>query len=114
MRYSTSESYEYKEHALKLTNSLVNMRDIVNHFSPKITAWLTSESLSTPSEQQIMAIIIQNYDSLTLKLRDNLDQYERYSEKPNHTGFFEDMVNINYVFKINNIFNTRNLQHTYF
>ncbi|XP_046834150.1 armadillo-like helical domain-containing protein 3 isoform X2 [Vespa velutina] len=92
LRYSTSESYEYKEHALKLTNSLVNMRDIVNHFSPKITAWLTSESLSTPSEQQIMAIIIQNYDSLTLKLRDNLDQYERYSEKPNHTGFFEDMV----------------------
>ncbi|XP_035724047.1 armadillo-like helical domain-containing protein 3 isoform X2 [Vespa mandarinia] len=92
LRYSTSESYEYKEHALKLTNSLVNMRDIVNHFSPKITAWLTSESLSTPSEQQIMTIIIQNYDSLTLKLRDNLDQYERYSEKPNHTGFFEDMV----------------------
>lgn len=90
------------------------MRDIVNHFSPKITAWLTSESLSTPSEQQIMAIIIQNYDSLTLKLRDNLDQYERYSEKPNHTGFFEDMVNINYVFKINNIFNRRNLQHIYF
>ncbi|XP_015178117.1 PREDICTED: UPF0668 protein C10orf76 homolog isoform X1 [Polistes dominula] len=92
LRYSTSESYEYKEHALKLTNSLVNMRDIVNHFSPKITAWLTSESLSTPSEQQIMSIIIQNYDSLTLKLRDNLDQYERYSEKPNHTAFFEDMV----------------------
>lgn len=92
LRYSTSESYEYKEHALKLTNSLVNMRDIVNHFSPKITAWLTSESLSTPTEQQIMAIIIQNYDSLTLKLRDNLDQYERYSEKSNHTAFFEDMV----------------------
>lgn len=92
LRYSTSESYEYKEHALKLTNSLVNMRDIVNHFSPKITAWLTSESLSTPTEQQIMSIIIQNYDSLTLKLRDNLDQYERYSEKPNHTAFFEDMV----------------------
>ena len=92
LRYSTSESYEYKEHALKLTNCLVNMRDIVNHFPPKIAAWLASESLSTPTEQQILAIIIQNYDSLTLKLQDNLDQYERYSEKPNHVAFFEEMV----------------------
>ncbi|XP_043268644.1 armadillo-like helical domain-containing protein 3 isoform X2 [Venturia canescens] len=92
LRYSTSESYEYKEHALKLTNCLVNMRDIVNHFPPKIAAWLASESLSTPTEQQILAVIIQNYDTLTLKLQDNLDQYERYSEKPNHTSFFEEMV----------------------
>lgn len=74
-------------------NSLVNMRDIVNHFPPKISAWLASESLSTPTEQQILAIIIQNYDTLALKLQDNLDQYERYSEKPNHTTFFEEMVN---------------------
>lgn len=92
LRFSTTESYEYKEHALKLTNSLVNMRDIVNHFPPKISAWLQSESLSTPTEQQILGVIIQNYDSLTLKLQDNLDQYERYSEKPNHTAFFEEMV----------------------
>ncbi|XP_078032643.1 armadillo-like helical domain-containing protein 3 isoform X2 [Augochlora pura] len=92
LRYSTSEAYEYKEHAMKLTNSLVNMRDIVNHFPPKIAAWLASESLSTPTEQQILAIIIQNYDSLTLKLQDNLDQYERYSEKPDHVAFFEEMV----------------------
>ncbi|CAD6238688.1 GSCOCG00008520001-RA-CDS [Cotesia congregata] len=92
LRYSTTESYEYKEHALKLMNSLVNMRDIVNHFPPKISAWLASESLSTPTEQQILAIIIQNYDTLALKLQDNLDQYERYSEKPNHTTFFEEMV----------------------
>ncbi|XP_012288870.1 UPF0668 protein C10orf76 homolog [Orussus abietinus] len=92
LRYSTSESYEFKEHALKLTNALVNIRDIVNHFPPKIAAWLASESLSTPTEQQILAIIIQNYDSVTLKLQDNLDQYERYSEKPKHTSFFEEMV----------------------
>ncbi|XP_034943068.1 armadillo-like helical domain-containing protein 3 [Chelonus insularis] len=92
LRYSTMETYENKEHALKLMNSLVNIRDIVNHFPPKISAWLSSESLSTPTEQQILEIIIQNYDSLALKLQDNLDQYERYSEKPNHTTFFEEMV----------------------
>ncbi|XP_011301326.1 UPF0668 protein C10orf76 homolog [Fopius arisanus] len=92
LRYSTMDAYEYKEHALKLMNCLVNMRDIVNHFPPKIAAWLAAESLSTPTEQQIMAIIIQNYDTLGLKLQDNLDQYERYSEKPNHMDFFEEMV----------------------
>lgn len=97
LRYSSCETYEYKEHAVKLTNSLVNVRDIVNFFPPKISAWLASESLSTPTEQQILAIIIQNYDCLALKLQDNLDQYERYSEKPNYTTFFEEMVKINFI-----------------
>lgn len=92
LRYSTNESYEFKEYALKLTNSLVNMRDIVHHFPPKINEWLDHERLSTPTEQQILDIIIKNYDSLALKLQDNLDQYERYSEKPHHTSFFEEMV----------------------
>lgn len=92
LRYSTSEICEYKEYALKLTNSLVNVRDIVNHFTPKIESWLASQSLSTPTEEQILALVIQNYDSLTLKLQDSLDQYERYSEKPKHTSFFTNMV----------------------
>ncbi|KAK0085927.1 hypothetical protein PV325_004221 [Microctonus aethiopoides] len=92
LRYSTTKSYEYKEDVLKLMNSLVNMKIIVNHFSPKIAAWLASESLSTPTEQQILAIIIKNFETLALKLQDNLDQYERYSEEQNHTTFFEEMV----------------------
>lgn len=49
-------------------------------------------SISTPSEDQILEIVRQNYDSLTLKLQDFLDQYERYSEKPKHTTFFTNMV----------------------
>lgn len=73
-------------------NSLVNMKIIVNHFSPKIKDWLDEERVSTPTEQQILAIIIKNFETLALKLQDNLDQYERYSEKPNHTSFFEEMV----------------------
>ncbi|XP_015524466.1 armadillo-like helical domain-containing protein 3 [Neodiprion pinetum] len=92
LRYSTSEICEFKEHALKLTNCLVNVRDIINHFTPKIDTWLASQSLSTPTEEQILAVVIQNYDSLTLKLQDSLDQYERYSEKPKHTAFFTNMV----------------------
>lgn len=36
-----------------------------------------------------------NYDSLTLKLQDSLDQYERYSEKPRENAFFTNLVSQN-------------------
>lgn len=52
LRYSTSDS-EYKEKALKLANCLINIRAIINHFTPKIESWLASQSLSTPNEDQV-------------------------------------------------------------
>lgn len=91
-RYSAIDTYEYKESALKLTVALKNVRDILNHFPEKITDWLREENISTPTEKQIMTIIIQNYDSLTLKLQDNLDQFQRYSENPHHFEFFNKLV----------------------
>lgn len=91
MRYSTSEG-EYKDNALKLNNSLINVRAIIKHFSPKIDQWLLSANLSTPSEQQILDVVKKNYDSLTLKLQDSLDQYDRYSEKPEHVTFFNHLI----------------------
>lgn len=65
---------------------------IINHFSPKIEQWLANQNLSTPTEDQILEVVRKNYDSLTLKLQDSLDQYERYSEKPKHAAFFTNMV----------------------
>jgi hypothetical protein len=91
LRYSTNDG-EFKDNALRLTNSLINIRAIINHFSPKIEAWLASQGLSTPSEDQILDVVRKNYDSLTLKLQDSLDQYERYTEKPRHAAFFTAMV----------------------
>jgi hypothetical protein len=32
-------------------------RAIINHFSPKIEAWLASQGLSTPSEDQVNVIM---------------------------------------------------------
>ncbi|KAL1122959.1 hypothetical protein AAG570_003284 [Ranatra chinensis] len=90
-RYSAIEG-EFKDSALKLTNSLVNVRAIINHFTPKIDAWLAGQALSTPSEDQILEVVRKNYDSLTLKLQDSLDQYERYTENPRHSAFFTAMV----------------------
>lgn len=83
---------DFKEDALKLNNTLFNVRAIIKHFNPKIEQWLASANLSTPSEEQILEIVKKNYDSLTLKLQDFLDHYERYSEKPHYTQFFSNMV----------------------
>jgi hypothetical protein len=91
LRYSTAEG-EYKDDALKLNNSLINVRAIIKHFSPKIEQWLISANLSTPTEQQILDVVKKNYDSLTLKLQDSLDQYDRYSEKPEHVTFFTHLI----------------------
>ena len=77
---------------MKVTNALVNIKAITAHFNPKIEAWLMSQQLSTPTEDQILEVVKSNYDSLTLKLQDGLDFYERYAESPKHSNFFIDLV----------------------
>ncbi|XP_018578571.1 UPF0668 protein C10orf76 homolog [Anoplophora glabripennis] len=91
LRYSMGDG-DFKEDALKLNNALFNVRAIIKHFNPKIEQWLVSANLSTPTEEQILDIVKKNYDSLTLKLQDFLDHYERYTEKPHYTPFFSNMV----------------------
>ncbi|CAG9858277.1 unnamed protein product [Phyllotreta striolata] len=91
LRYSSGDG-DFKEDALRLNNTLFNVRAIIKHFNPKIEQWLASTNLSTPSEEQILEIVKKNYDSLTLKLQDSLDHYERYTEKPQYSMFFTNMV----------------------
>ncbi|GIY98724.1 armadillo-like helical domain-containing protein 3 [Caerostris extrusa] len=87
LRYTTCDG-EWKEFAAKLMNSLVNVRAIINHFTPKIDSVLADNGLSALTEDQVLEVVRSNYDTLTLKLYDNLDQYEKYTEKPIETGFF--------------------------
>ncbi|XP_005106779.1 armadillo-like helical domain-containing protein 3 [Aplysia californica] len=91
LRYTATES-EHKDSAAKLTNHLVNIRAIINHFSPKVDAWAVANHLSSLTEEQVLEVVRGNYDTLTLKLQDSLDQYERYSEKPRETPFFTSQV----------------------
>ncbi|XP_064465666.1 armadillo-like helical domain-containing protein 3 isoform X2 [Ornithodoros turicata] len=91
LRYTSGE-LQWKESAAKLTNHLVNVRAIINHFTPKIDSWSASNHLTALTEEQVLDVVRCNYDTLTLKLQDNLDQYERYSEKPKETAFFLHMV----------------------
>lgn len=90
LRYTAQTDCEYKEDVLKLLNSLVNVLAIIKHFQIKIKEWLTKKSLSTPTEEQILVVVRENYD-LTLKLQENLDSYQRYNESK-HCGFFNAII----------------------
>ena len=59
-------------------------------------------------------MIRSNYDTLTLKLQENLDHYEKYSEKPKEASFFTQLVGVSLahfgshgVFHRENIVNSR-------
>ncbi|KFM81008.1 hypothetical protein X975_10907, partial [Stegodyphus mimosarum] len=51
LKYSTCDG-EWKEFAAKLMNSLVNIRAIINHFTPKIDSVLADNGLSALTEDQ--------------------------------------------------------------
>lgn len=85
-RYASSS--EWKDYVPKLIIQLANVKAIINHFTPRIDAWSAANHATSLTEQQVLDIVRTNYDSLTLKLEDNLDQYDRYSERPHETTFF--------------------------
>ncbi|XP_064630017.1 armadillo-like helical domain-containing protein 3 isoform X2 [Lineus longissimus] len=91
LRYTTIDG-EWKDSAAKLTNYLGNVRAIINHFTPKVDSYSSQHQLSSLTEEQVLEVVRGNYDTLTLKLQENLDQFERYSEKPKETAFFTQLV----------------------
>ena len=42
----------------------------------------------------MLEVVRANYDTLTLKLQDGLDQYERYSEQHKEAAFFKELVSL--------------------
>lgn len=111
LRYSTGES-EFRESAIRLSAALINVRAIGQHFKPKVEMWMESQKLSTPTQEQvtlkysirfrrsniafyvqILEVVRSHYDSLTLKLHESLDAYERYAERPPVAAFLSSIVN---------------------
>ena len=45
-----------------------------------------------PTHVQVLEVVRSNYDTLTLKLHDSLDHFEKYAEKPKETTFFTHLV----------------------
>ncbi|XP_068178498.1 armadillo-like helical domain-containing protein 3 [Antennarius striatus] len=91
LRVSTNTG-QWKEAASKVTHALVNVRAIINHFNPKIESYAAVNHISQLSEDQVLEVVRSNYDTLTLKLQDGLDQFERYSEQPKEAAFFKELV----------------------
>uniref|UniRef100_A0A6I8R8T8 Armadillo like helical domain containing 3 n=1 Tax=Xenopus tropicalis TaxID=8364 RepID=A0A6I8R8T8_XENTR len=91
LRLSTNAG-QWKEPASKVTHSLVNIRAIINHFNPKIESYAAVNHISQLSEEQVLEVVRSNYDTLTLKLQDGLDQYERYSEQHKEAAFFKELA----------------------
>jgi hypothetical protein len=52
----TSNNGEFQASATKLSYALVNVRAILTHFSPKIDEFLTSQNISTPTEDQVSSL----------------------------------------------------------
>ena len=112
-RYSSPDAHsEYHLTASQLASNLVNVRSIAAHFHPRINSWSASNQITsitpeqvrpTPSALcegclvlcvylQVLEVVRSNYDTLTLKLQDNLDHFEKYAEKLNEASFFTQLV----------------------
>ena len=64
------------EEAVALQKSLANILAINSHFGPKITEWSKENTVVTLTEAQVYDVLKNNYQSLTLKLVDNLDVFD--------------------------------------
>lgn len=87
-------------------SNLENLKTILFHFSEKIEEWATNNLGAVVSISvvcillllslfsQVMDIIKQNYETLTLKLVDNLDTFTMYSEEPYEMAFFIELFSV--------------------
>lgn len=64
---------------------------ITTHYDAKLSS-VSDGGFATLTEQQILDVVRAHYDSLTLKLLENLDVYERYNEKPKEAEFFAALL----------------------
>ncbi|CAL8097782.1 unnamed protein product [Calicophoron daubneyi] len=87
LTHSTGSSVDVKQVASKVVLQLGNIRSIVNHFNVKIDAFCAENNLTLVSESQVLSIVRENYDSLSLRLHENLDIPEPYVEKDDEPLF---------------------------
>lgn len=93
VRYFSSESSPFKSVAGRIISSLANIKAIINHFNPKIDSWKSRHDIETLTEDDVLEIVKDNYDSLTLKLYDGVDSYENYSsDSEKEILFFREML----------------------
>eukprot|EP00026_Physarum_polycephalum_P003890 Phypoly_transcript_03907.p1 GENE.Phypoly_transcript_03907~~Phypoly_transcript_03907.p1 ORF type:complete len:759 (+),score=84.53 Phypoly_transcript_03907:28-2277(+) len=73
------------------TLSMLNIKTIITHFSGKIQQWTFAHPEVTLTPDMVLKIIKDNYDSLKLKLQENLDYFEPYIETT-ETPYFRSLT----------------------
>ncbi|XP_075676447.1 armadillo-like helical domain-containing protein 3 isoform X1 [Dermatophagoides pteronyssinus] len=88
-----NNNHSYKEESNKLINNLINIKAIIAHLNIKLELYSQQNKIITLSEQQVFDIVRNNYDTLTLKLVENIDSYEPYNfAKCNEIEFFNQIL----------------------
>ena len=61
-----------------------------------VKVYFSFQPLLTPISQynylKVLEVVRSNYDTLTLKLQDSLDHFEKYAEKAKESSFFTQLV----------------------
>jgi hypothetical protein len=77
----------FSEYYPKVSNQLINILSIIEHIRPKLEIL----AHSYPTEEQVINIVQECFNDLTLKLYEGLENVELKDEK-NFEKFFESLV----------------------
>ncbi|PAA70060.1 hypothetical protein BOX15_Mlig017614g1, partial [Macrostomum lignano] len=82
-----------REAAMQLDRSLVNIRSIIQHFSPRIDEWAEAQGQRSLTQDQVLSVVRSNYESLTLRLYSQLDCFTSFRESiPNENAYFRQLT----------------------
>ncbi|GAM27644.1 hypothetical protein SAMD00019534_108200 [Acytostelium subglobosum LB1] len=87
-----SASVELEDPNGHLANALLNIKTIITHFNSRIQQWTIEHPEFPLTSEHVIKLIRDNYETLRLKLQDNLDQYERYVENGKESIFFRQLI----------------------
>ena len=89
----TKEDDKHRESATRLMTSMINIKAIIAHFNAKIDEYSSQNQIVSLSEEQVLEVVKQNFDSLTLRLQDQLDTFESYDPtKPEEYVFLMKLL----------------------
>jgi len=91
LRVFIQEIEKYEKNVTRL-GDLFNLKTILTHFDEKIDAWTRQNPGGTLSTENVLEIIKTNYETLKLKLQENLDKYEIFVENPNAVPYFRQLL----------------------
>lgn len=81
----------YAESAERLAVDLCNIRAITTHFNPLIRRWKEANQIPSLSPEQVLMVVNENYETLTLKIKGILT-YDNYVEEPKDAQSFQNLV----------------------